>query len=407
MEDITKSQPEQHPHLAMERDQGMKRDRDDRPQVLILGGQGRIGQSVAADLLRHTRAQLLLTSRTQQSDRQSEQMRLVTVDLADHLTLRRLIAESQLVIHCAGPFRYRDTRVLEFCIECGVNYLDVSDDRTFTQRAMQHQAAATDAGVTAIVNTGVFPGISNSLVRLGVEQLDQLDRIHLSYVVAGSGGAGKTVMRTTFLGLQHPFTVFRGGEWQTVRPYTEPEQVEFPPPYGRSTVYWFDMPETLTLAHSFPAQTVITKFGSVPSLYNYLTWLTARFPASVIQDSRSVEFLATVSHRMTQISDRLTGIGVAMRAAVYGEKRGQKGYYWATFSHPNTAVAAGQGTGSIAQSLLSGTLHHPGVWAVEQALPTILFQQTLQERGLAIHQGWQPVGENPRALQDSADPLSN
>ncbi len=33
-------------------------------QVLILGGRGRIGQSVAADLLQHTDALLLVTGRT-------------------------------------------------------------------------------------------------------------------------------------------------------------------------------------------------------------------------------------------------------------------------------------------------------------------------------------------------------
>lgn len=363
-------------------------------QVLILGGRGRIGRNIAADLLQYTGAKLVLTSRTAGSSPEPPlkhpRLEYVAVDLADRSAIDRLIAASQLVIHCAGPFRYRDTQVLEACMTHGVHYLDISDDRAFTQRALQHRNAAAAAGITAIINTGVFPGLSNSLVRLGVEQLDRVEQIHLSYVVAGSGGAGTTVMRTTFLGLQHPFSVLRDGAWQTVKPYTEPEQIEFPPPYGRSTVYWFDMPEAFTLPQTFPAQTVVTKFGSVPSLYNHLTWLTARFPRSVIQQPSAIEFLATVSHQMTQVSDRFTGIGVAMRAAIQGEKQGQSGTYVASFSHANTAIAAGHGTGSVAQSLLSGALRYPGVWAVEQAFPTELFQQTLRDRQLDIQQVWEP-----------------
>jgi len=38
--------------------------------------------------------------------------------------------------------------------------------------------------------------------------------------------------------------------------------------------------------------------------------------------------------------------------------------------------------------LLTEQLKKPGVWSVEQALPTDLFEQTLASRGLTIHQEW-------------------
>lgn len=59
------------------------------------------------------------------------------------------------------------------------------------------------------------------MVRQGVEYFDEADTIHLSYTVAGSGGAGITVMRTTFLGLQQPFDAWINGQWQKVLPYTK------------------------------------------------------------------------------------------------------------------------------------------------------------------------------------------
>lgn len=359
-------------------------------QVLILGGQGRIGQSVAADLLTHTSAQLILTGRTSRPPSLSHaRVQSIAIDLADRDALDAAVAASQLVIHCAGPFRYRDARVLQNCIDRGVNYLDVSDDRSFTRRALQLCSAAQTAGITAIVNTGVFPGISNSMVRLGVEQLDTAEQIHLSYIVVGSGGAGVTVMRTTFLGLQHPFEAWINGQWQTVKPYTDREIIQFPQPYGQAGVYWFDMPEAFTLAEAFPVQTVVTKFGSIPDLYNHLTWIAAHwFPPKLMQQNGMIEFLSRVSYTMTAVSDRFTGIGVAMQATVRGQKQGQPACYSSTFAHPHTATVAGNGTGSLAQLLLAGKLKHPGVWSVEQAFPTPLFEQTLHERGLTIEQGW-------------------
>lgn len=361
-------------------------------RVLILGGSGRIGRSVAADLVAHTEAEITIASREPQvgnqvAERLGPQVSFLALDLAEQAKLQTEIAASSLVIHCAGPFLYRDGRVLKTCIQERVNYVDVSDSRAFTLKALTLKSAAEAAGVTAVINTGIFPGISNSMVRRDVEALDTAERIHLSYVVAGSGGAGVTVMRTTFLGLQEPFTARLDGEWQTIQPYSEREIVEFPQPYGPTPVHWFDMPEALTLPQTFPVQTVITKFGSLPDAYNRVTWALAHWlPRGWLHNPKVIEFLAWGSHTTTQLTDRWSGIGVAIRSAVTGEKAGRPTKVVSTLFQEDTAIAAGYGTGSIAQLLLSGALHQPGVWPVEQVLPTPLFEQVVAERGVLLDQ---------------------
>ncbi|NJR61504.1 MAG: NAD-dependent epimerase/dehydratase family protein [Cyanobacteria bacterium CRU_2_1] len=364
-------------------------------RVLILGGRGRIGSSVAVDLLRHTQTLITITGRTADSEKSNWREQLgsdvefLALNLADQESVKQAIASTDLVVHCAGPFKQRDASVLQMCIEQGVNYIDVSDDRSFTHTALALQEAAQTAGVTAIVNSGVFPGISNSMVRQGIEQFDSPEYIHLSYVVAGSGGAGVTVMRTTFLGLQHPFDVWIDNQWRKVKPYTGRETIEFPDPFGRTGVYWFDMPEAFTLTDSFPVKTVIVKFGSTPDLYNHLTSIVANWlPAELIHQSRVIEFLSNVSYGMTSVTDRFSGIGVAMRAEVRGQKAGRSMGYCSTFVHDNTATAVGYGTGSIAQLILAGQLTKPGVWAVEQALSTDLFEQTMHSRNVTIREQW-------------------
>ncbi len=360
-------------------------------QVLILGGRGRIGSSVAQDLVAHTKAKITVTGRQATPEvavkqQEESQIQFLTLDLADGEGLRKAIASHNLVIHCAGPFLYRDTSVLKTCIEEGVNYLDVSDNRAFTRKALASCDVAAEKGVTAIINSGIFPGISNSMVRHDVEHLDEAERIHLSYVVAGSGGAGITVMRTTFLGLQQPFEVWLDGQWQLVKPYSKRETIKFPAPYGKAGVYWFDMPEAFTLVDSFPVKTVITKFGSVPDFYNHLTWMAAHlFPPFVLKNPMGIEFLSHVSHRMTGATDRFSGIGVAIRSEVTGYKDGEPASVCSTLVHENTSVAAGAGTGSLAELMLAGKLNKPGVWPVEQALSTELFEQTMQSRGLKIN----------------------
>lgn len=367
------------------------------PQVLVLGGQGRIGQGVAADLCRQTPAHLTLTGRQQRLDAAAlgPRQKFLALDLEDESGLEAAIAAHDLIIHCAGPFSYRDDRVLQSCIRAGVNYLDVADNPPYIRQALSLRAAAQSAGITAIVGSGVFPGLSNSMARQGIDQLQQqgaiADHLQLSYVVAGSGGAGPTVMRTTFLELQHPIRAKLNGQWQAIAPYSQPQRVPFPAPYGPCTVYWFNTVEAMTLTESFPLQSVVTKFGSLPSFYNPLTWLMARCPQAWIQRPQTIEFLAQVSYRMTEYTDRFSGTGIAMRLDIQGHHPNQPAAspvtYHSSFHHPDTATAAGMGTGSIAQLILQGKLHQPGVWPVEQALSTEQFETTLEQRGLTVETG--------------------
>ncbi|MDB9524986.1 saccharopine dehydrogenase NADP-binding domain-containing protein [Oscillatoria sp. CS-180] len=362
-------------------------------KVLVIGGCGRIGTAIARDVLAHTDAEVIITGRNPQSvaaavERLDAKAQSQILDIGNQTQLQAAIAPVDIVVHAAGPFHYRDTSVLQSCIQQGVNYIDVSDERSFTQKALALHQDAEAAGVTAIVNTGVFPGISNSMVRKGVEAFDPLpDSIQLSYIVAGSGGAGVTVMRTTFIGLQRPFEAWLDGQWQMVKPYSDRETLTFPPPYGPSPVYWYDMPEATTLQQTFPVNSVITKFGIVPDFYNHATWSMAHWlPSAVLQNRNTVEFLAQVSHWMTDITDRFSGTGVAMRCDVKGQHEGQSAHYMSSFVHESAAVAAGLGTGGVVELLLSGELQQPGVYPPEQALPTELFMTAMTSRDLRIQE---------------------
>ncbi len=355
--------------------------------VLIIGGSGRIGRCVAADLLHHTDVSITLTGRRSQAAfKLQPHQQYQSLQLADQVRVREVISSHDLVIHCAGPFRTRDFNVLSQCIEQGTAYIDIADSPDYVGEALTFSDTAKAAGVTCIVSTGVFPGISNSMMRQGIEQLDQADEVHLSYLVAGSGGAGVTVMRTTFIELQTPFEAKVNGQWVKIQPYCDREILPFPEPYNQGAgVYWFNTVEALTLAKSFPQlNSVITKFGSLPDVYNRLTGLMTLLPTGWLKQRAMVEFLAQVSYAMTQVTDRFSGTGIAMRLAITGKYQEQSATYLATACHPDTAAAAGYGTGSIAQLVLSGDLSLPGVWPVEQALPTSLFEKTLAARGLEI-----------------------
>jgi saccharopine dehydrogenase-like NADP-dependent oxidoreductase len=372
------------PQLMQSPDQGPDQGPD---QVLIIGGSGRIGRSVAADVVTYTAAEVTLTGRQAKAPFVlHSRQRYQPLTLAHEAAVEQLIAEHDLIVHCAGPFRARNHHVLLSCIAQGKPYIDVADSPDYVSQALSYHPAAQAAGVIAVISTGVFPGISGSMVRQGIEQLESAEEVHLSYLVAGSGGAGLTVMRTTFIELQTPFKSKINGKWQAIAPYSQREVIDFPR-YGKAGVYWFNTVEAVTVADTFPElKTIITKFGSMPDYYNRLTWLMARSPAAFLKNPSVIEALSHISYKMTQVSDRYTGIGIAMRIQVEGTKDGHRATYIATLDHEDTAFCAGCGTGAIAQLILSGNLTKAGVWPVEKILSTALFEETLKQRHLNIKQ---------------------
>lgn len=349
--------------------------------ILVIGGTGHIGQRIAEDIATQTEAKVTITGLNSSF---KGNFPFFPLNLAQKDKITSIIADYDLVVHSAGPFHHRDGTVLKSCIEAGVNYLDVSDHRSFHFKAQPYHEQAQNNGVTAILHTGVFPGISNLMAQQGVESLDRADSIHLYYLVAGSGGAGLTVMRTTFLGIQSPFSAWIEGKWQKISPYSERETIKFPH-YGEGGVYWFDVAETYTLANNFPVKTVVTKFGSLPDFYNDLTWITAhRFPKSILETPFSLELLSRISFVMAKLTDLWTGVGIAICVDVQGEKDGKEKTIRLKFYHNHTAIAAGMGAGSVAQLLLNQEIKQPGVWSIEQAIPTSLFQKTMSQRGIKI-----------------------
>lgn len=356
-------------------------------KILILGGMGQVGQRVALDLLKFGLGQVTVTGRREVYDAPLLSMNHVSfyqLDLAEQDKLELAIAAHDLVIHCAGAFHRRDGQVLKACIRAQKNYIDVSDHRCLYEKIKPLRPDVEAANITAICNAGVFPGISNSMVRLAVEQLDQPEKIELYYGVVGSGGAGETVMTTTFLGLTEPFTVWQDGQWLNKRPYSERETVQFPDPIGKTNVYWFDVAETFTFAESFPVKTVITKFGSVPDIYNQLTRGMTFLPFDLLKNPRVINSLTKISFAMTQVTDRFTGVGVAMQAIVTGKKEGKLTQVTVDMVHDHTAIAAGQGVGIVAELLLKNHLSQKGLYPVEQIIPSDLFLEMSAKRGFKI-----------------------
>lgn len=199
------------------------------PNIVIIGGTGRVGSSTAVSLLSAVpKASISLASRSPESFDHITSLRpelrsttRVAANVDDPSSVLSAIKGADLVIHTAGPFQRRTKcNVLEACIASGVPYLDVCDDTAYSQLAKSLHGRAQAAGVPAITTAGIYPGVSNvmaaHMISLARKEYDsefnyvadssssspeapRPQRVLYSYYTAGSGGAGPTILNTSFL----------------------------------------------------------------------------------------------------------------------------------------------------------------------------------------------------------------
>ena len=144
-------------------------------KIVIIGGTGRIGSSVASFLLHFIESNLkdlnknirvVIAGRNkirgnEICERIGKKTEFQAVELNQYHTITELIQDTNLVIHTAGPFVGNVPVVLQACIEKNVPYIDICDDIGYAHRAKKYHPNAVQTGIPAITTAGIFPGIDN------------------------------------------------------------------------------------------------------------------------------------------------------------------------------------------------------------------------------------------------------
>ncbi|GFR50296.1 hypothetical protein Agub_g12486 [Astrephomene gubernaculifera] len=368
--------------------------------VVVIGGTGRVGSSTASALIKEfPNLKITLASRSEMSYQAAVSRRpelskasFQTVDITDADSVKSLLRSSSadLVIHTAGPFqRSANYSVLQAALDRRTAYIDVCDDTHYAEGAKAtYSAPAAAAGVPAIISAGIYPGTSNvmaaHIISIARGEYDSewnyrtpapgdgIDpqRLRYSYYTAGSGGAGPTILETSFLLAGEPVVVFKDGQQLSLPPVSERREVDFGPGIGRKGVYLYNLPEVVSAHKAMRVPSVSARFGTDPWFWNWAMWLTARLiPRRLLNDRTFVKAFAALSDPLVRNVDKIVGEAVAMRVEV--DLEGGKNSC-GIFTHRLLSQAMGYSTAAFAQSVLQGKTQ-PGVWYPEE-------QGALQDR---------------------------
>lgn len=220
-------------------------------RIVVLGGGGYEGSAVSALLVNQIDVEKVLVADKSEQRATMAAQKLGTkaevriVDVNDHNGLVKVLKEAELVINMVGPFYLHGPKVLKAAVEAKRNYVDLCDDYDATRDFLALDGDAKEAGITAVINTGVSPGLSNVLAKYAASKLDQVDEILISWCLPYGVGEGVGAGLHAFHMLDGDVPQFLEGEAVNVPAGAGREVVEFP--IGPIECFYVGHPEPVTL----------------------------------------------------------------------------------------------------------------------------------------------------------------
>jgi len=255
-----------------------------------------------------------------------------------------------------------------------VPYCDVCDELVLSRNAKALSAEAAEAGISAVVSCGIWPGVSALMAAEAVERLGgpgACDRVELSFYTAGTGGAGPTIVSATFLLLATEVVTYVNGVLTHKEPWTERRVVNFGHGIGEHECYLLDNPDVPTTAEALGVANCASRFGTAPGVWNALFGAMKALPAELLYNRDAMQGLALFSMPIIRAVDALVGSTNAMRVDAYRKGAGGGGAgdkVTLRCVHPDLEDCVGQATAAFGMELLRGKgatgdpTIGPGVW---------------------------------------------
>ncbi|XP_074321257.1 uncharacterized protein LOC141657811 [Silene latifolia] len=344
-------------------------------RVLILGGTGRVGGSTAIALSQLSPGlRIDVGGRNREKGEEmrkklGEKSKFVEIDLNNVDALEAALEDVDLVVHTAGPFQQAEScSVLEAAIRTKTAYVDVCDDSSYAFRAKSYCKDAVAANIPAITTAGIYPGVSNvmaaELVRAARDEAEtEPERLRFSYYTAGTGGAGPTILSTSFLLLGEEVIAYKKGEKVKLKPYSGMVNVDFGKGIRKKDVFLLNLPEVRSTHEVLGIPTVSARFGTSPFFWNWgMVIMTNLLSPEFLRDKKKVQQLVELFDPVVRAVDGIAGERVSMRVDLECSN-GQNTV--GIFSHKQLSVSVGVSTAAFVLAVLEGSTQ-PGVWFPEE-----------------------------------------
>ncbi len=365
--------------------------------VLILGS-GLMAKAVAFDFVHQEdvrRVYVVDVNRARlrklRSYLKSSKLTTVEGDIAAS-QIGELLQRCDVAVSCV-PYNY-NLELTKMALRAGCNFCDLGGNNTVVRKQRALHRTAVQAGVTVIPDCGLAPGMTNVLSADGISRLEQVDSVKIRV-----GGLPRNPRPPLFYRLvfsaqgllneyAEPCLVLKDGKIKRVKPLTEPEIIEFPPPFNQLEAF-----------NTSGGSSTLPEFykGKVKELnYKTIRYLGHRLMFQLIMKSAVGDWQKLPRAELACALERVVGFEdddvVLLRVEVRGRKGGRPRlirYQLIDYADARTGLTAmmrttGFSAAIVALMLGRGEIKEKGVLPSELVIPSRRFIAELRRRGFDL-----------------------
>jgi saccharopine dehydrogenase (NAD+, L-lysine-forming) len=339
-----------------------------------------VGRRVAADLAPDYPGRVVVAGRSAEKAAQltvalGKGTRGRQIDVGDPDSVEAALEGVGVVMSCIDQ---PEPHLLRTAIRRGLAYTDIAPHLMTRRPTEAMRAEAAQTGARIVLGTGLAPGISSLLARLGADRVGAVEKVE-SNVLLSVGDAYGPASRVYLLEeISLPYAVCIEGRELPTRPFAASARVNFPPPLGRRRSYLFPFSDQVFFPETLGARTALSRLALEPPWLGALLSVLLRVRATVMVGRRA------------GAQERVQRLGAWLRRRYEGrdwygivvEVEGARGLVRASLVGRGQATATAIGAAAVVRALAEGEVKRPGIWLAEEVVPRERFFEYLAARGL-------------------------
>jgi hypothetical protein len=362
-------------------------------KVLVLGGYGNFGKRISV-LLAKAGIDIIIAGRNQDkiknlydtiiSEYPNALISTALLNIDKDLNSKLLALKPAILINTCGPFQNSNYSVAEICIEYGIHYIDLADDRKFVKGIYTLNDRAQKKNVLIISGASTVPGLSSAVLEHYKNRFSHIDSLIFGINPGDKTERGIATVKSvlSYLGKPlEPYSVNKGKQcygWQDIYRQDYPE-------IGKRWMANCDVPDLDLLPQYYGLQHIQFSAGTESNILHLSMWVVSwlvrlGFP---IQLTRYAKFLFSISNLFNMFGTNNGGMHMLIKGK--DQKDNVKEIEW--------FIIAKKGDGPhipcipaiiIAKKLLDGSIKKYGAMA---CIGLVTLDEYMQElRGFAIKQ---------------------
>lgn len=221
--------------------------------VLVLGGYGNFGKRIVELLAEIPDIKVIIAGRSLEKAQcelmrlnASAQAELIAIELdsqSDNLETALRDIKPTVLVHTVGPFQGQDYRVPRACINTGIHYIDLADDRHYVTSINQLDHDANAADVLVVSGASSVPGLSSVVLDEYVSRFQSIDSIDIAIAPGNRAERGLATVHGILSYTGRPFPVFANGCWRDAYGWMNARRLHFGDRLGHRWLANVDVPD--------------------------------------------------------------------------------------------------------------------------------------------------------------------